>query len=257
MTAIPGRGASPREETAAPLSAARPEVNGDTVLQSEVLEDLSDAVNYQRWLADLVRPYLGDEPLEIGSGIGDYAALWLTSVRHFTATEADPQRLLALKDRFGNEPKVTVRELMLPAPAAASHSCVVALNVWEHIDDHVGALRSAADLLRPGGVVALIVPAFEVGMSKFDREIGHVRRYTKATMAAAFEQAGLPLEELRYVNPVGLLSWIVMCRLLRQRPKNGLLLRAYDRNVIPLLRKAEQGRRPPFGQSVFVVGRKP
>ena len=232
-------------------------VNGDTVLQSGVLEDLSDAVNYQRWLADLVRPYLGDEPLEIGSGIGDYTALWLPSVRHFTATEADPQRLQTLQERFAGEPKVTVRELLLPAPEKASHSSVVALNVWEHIDDHVGALRSAAELLRPGGTIVLIVPAFEIGMSKFDREIGHVRRYTKATMAGAFEAADIPLEQLRYVNPVGLLSWIVMCRLLRQRPKNGLMLRTYDRNVIPLLRKAEQGRTPPFGQSVFAVGRKP
>lgn len=232
-------------------------VNGDTVLQSEVLEDLSDAVNYQRWLADLVRPHLGDEPLEIGSGIGDYAALWMPGVRHFTATEADPQRLGALKARFDGEPKVTVRHLTLPAPEKASHSSVVALNVWEHIDDHVGALRSAADLLRPGGAVVLIAPAFEFAMSRFDREIGHVRRYTTGSMAAVFEQAGFTIEELRYVNPVGLLSWFVMCRLLRQRPKNGFMLRAYDRGVVPLLRRAEQGRRPPFGQSVFVVGRRP
>jgi len=52
---------------------------------------------------------------------------------------------------------------------------------------------------------------------------------------------------------VGLLSWFVMCKILRQRPKNGALLRAYDRMVIPVLRRAEQGRRPKFGQSVFVV----
>jgi hypothetical protein len=45
----------------------------------------------------------------------------------------------------------------------------------------------------------------------------------------------------------------VVCRLLRQRPKNGPLLRAYDRVVVPVLKRAEQGRRPRFGQSVFVV----
>jgi hypothetical protein len=94
-------------------------------------------------------------------------------------------------------------------------------------------------------------------MSRFDREIGHVRRYTTGTMRAALTEAGLEIDELRYVNPVGLLSWVVMCRLLRQRPKNGPLLRAYDRFVVPTLRRAEQGRRPPFGQSVFAVARKP
>lgn len=232
-------------------------VNGDSALQSSVLEDLSDAVNYQRWLADLVRPYLGDDPLEIGSGIGDYAALWLPYVRHFTATEADQQRLLALKARFAEEPKVTVSELLLPAPERASHSCVVALNVWEHIDDHVGALRSAANLLRPDGRIVLVVPAFEAAMSRFDREIGHVRRYTTASMADALKSADLKIEQLRYVNPVGLISWYVVCRLLRQRPRNGAMLRAYDRLVVPVLRRAEQGRKPPFGQSVLAVAAKP
>jgi hypothetical protein len=229
---------------------------GDTLLQSSILEDLSDAVNYQQWLADLVRPYLGDEPLEIGSGIGDYAALWLPDVQHFTATEGDEQRLLGLKSRFDGEPKVTVRELLLPTGETGSHSAIVALNVWEHIDDHVGALISAKQLLRPGGAVALVVPAFEAAMSRFDREIGHVRRYTTAGMAEALTAAGLEIEELRYVNPVGLISWMVVCKLLRQRPKNGLMLRAYDRMVIPVLRKAERGRKPPFGQSVFAVARK-
>lgn len=231
-------------------------INGDTLLQSAVLEDLSDAVNYQRWLADLIRPYLGDEPLEIGSGIGDYAALWLPDVRHLTCTEGDEQRLLVLKNRFADEPKVTSRELLLPTEETGSHSSVVALNVWEHIDDHVGALVSAKRLLRPGGAVALVVPAFEVAMSRFDREIGHVRRYTTGLMAQALREAELEIEELRYINPVGLISWIVLCKLLRQRPKNGPLLRAYDRRIIPVLRKAERGRKPPFGQSVFAVARK-
>lgn len=231
-------------------------INGDTLLQSAVLEDLSDAVNYQRWLADLIRPYLGETPLEIGSGIGDYAALWLPDVQHLTATEGDEQRLLALKQRFAGESKVTTRELLLPTDETGEHSAIVALNVWEHIDDHVGALVSAKRLLRTGGAVALIVPAFEAAMSRFDREIGHVRRYTTGSMAEAMTAAGLEIEELRYVNPVGLISWMVMCKLLRQRPKNGLMLRTYDRMVVPALRKAERGRKPPFGQSVFVVARK-
>ncbi len=233
------------------------QVLGDTNLQSAVLEDLSDAVNYQRWLADLVRPHLGADPLEIGSGLGDYAALWLPDVEHFTATEGDESRLVALKERFASEPKVSVRELLLPTQSKAQHSAIVALNVWEHIEAQVEALKSAGDLLAPGGKVVLIVPAFELAMSRFDREIGHVRRYTTGTMRAALTEAGLEIDELRYVNPVGLLSWVVMCLLLRQRPKNGPLLRAYDRFVVPTLRRAEQGRRPPFGQSVFAVARKP
>lgn len=232
-----------------------PQINGDSELQTAVLEELSDAVNYRHWLADLVRPYLGDDPLEIGSGLGAYVAEWLPGVPKFTATEPDEQRLLALKNQFVDEPEVAVRELHMPTDERGEHSCVVALNVLEHIDDDVNALRSAARLLRPGGAVVLVVPAFPSAMSEFDRLIGHVRRYTTDTLGTALTEAGLRVERLQYINPMGLIGWYVLCRLLRRHPANGPVLRVYDRMVIPVLRWAERGRRPPFGQSVFTVAR--
>jgi hypothetical protein len=228
-------------------------ITGDSQLQTAVLEDLSDAVNYRRWLADLVRPHLGDHPLEIGSGLGSYVAEWLADVARFTATEPDQQRLVALQKRFVDESRVIVRELHMPTDERAGHSCVVALNVLEHIEDDVRALRSAAGLLRPGGAVVLIVPAFPSAMSRFDRQIGHFRRYTRASLGDVLTAAGLRVDELRYVNPMGLLGWYVLCRGLRRRPSNGAALRAYDRIAVPALRRAEGRRRPPFGQSVFAV----
>jgi hypothetical protein len=229
---------------------------GDSQLQSCVLEDLSDAVNYRRWLADLARPYLGDHPLEVGSGLGLYISEWLSTVPRFTGSEADDDRLAQLSARFQAESRVTVRRLLLPSDEDGEHSAVVALNVLEHISDHVGALQSMARLIRPDGAIVLIVPAFEFAMSRFDRAIGHQRRYTVPSMAEAVGAAGLHAERIQYVNPVGLLGWYAVCRVMRMRPRNGPILRGYDRLVVPWLRRAEEGRRVPFGQSVFAVIRK-
>src|SRR5690606_4833660 len=91
------------------------DVSGDTRLQSTVLESLSSAVRYRRWLADLARPYLGEHPIEIGSGNGDYAAEWVTPADHqpaivsFTATEADEGRVAALARRFADHPVIRTR----------------------------------------------------------------------------------------------------------------------------------------------------
>lgn len=230
-----------------------PDVTGDTQLQSETLEDLSDAHNYRRWLADLARPHLGEHPLEIGSGTGDYAAEWLADVASFTATEADASRLGGLTARFADHPKVRVRGLGLPTEETGDHSAVVALNVLEHIPDDVAAAASMGRLLRPGGRVVLIVPAFPSAMSRFDLAIGHQRRYTLRTMAATLSAAKLTITELRYVNPLGLLSWYVVVRALGMAPRNGPLLKVYDRAVVPVLRRVEGRRCPPFGQSVFAV----
>lgn len=228
---------------------------GSSELQSEVLEDLASAVNYIDWYADLARPWLGPDPLEVGSGHGNYAAAWAAGGQRITTSEADPGRLALLRERFAAEPLVGVRELLVPIEETGSYSAVVAFNVLEHIEDDVAALVTFRRLLRPGGHVVLVVPAFPVAMSDFDREIGHHRRYTRTSMERSLRAAGLDPVLVRYQNSVGLLGWIVLMRLLRQRPSEGLALRVFDSVVVPGLRRLEGRVQLPIGQSVFAVGR--
>ena len=83
-----------------------PKVSGDSGLQSFTLESLTSAVNYHRWVTDLIAPYLGDDPLEIGSGLGDYARTWLDDgLAKVTVSDLDPHRLQLLRERFLEEPR--------------------------------------------------------------------------------------------------------------------------------------------------------
>lgn len=226
--------------------------SGDQGVQGQVLEDLRQAVNYRQWLASLAVPWLGSNPIEIGSGVGDYAAEWSPSVTEFTASEAEPARLAALRVRFADDPRVLVRELQAPIVQEADYSSVVAYNVLEHIADDVAALRGFAQLLAPGGHVILLVPAFPFAMSRFDREIGHFRRYRRRGLAEALNAAGLQVLRLHYVNAVGLFAWTVGMRLLGLRPRAGRTLAAWDATV-PAFRALENLAPPPFGQSLFAV----
>lgn len=232
-------------------------VEGDTRLQSSVLEDLSTAVNHRRWMSSLVLPLLrAGRVLEVGSGTGDYAAEWADRGVRITASEADPDRLALLQQRFRDDPRVDVLPLAVPIGIDADYDAVVLYNVLEHIPDDVAALHDLRRLVRPGGRVVLLVPAFELAMSDFDRAIGHQRRYRRAGLRAALEQAGWQVEVCRYVNPVGLLAWVVIMRLLRRRPVDGPLLRLWDRAVVPVLRRLDRWFPAPFGQSVLAVGRR-
>lgn len=233
------------------------EIAGDQQVQSEVLEGLATAVNHRRWFVELATPYLGDDPIEIGSGLGDYAVEWAAHAPRFTATEADPERLVRLKERLNEHPGVSVRELLLPCEDRGQHSAAVSYNVLEHIDDHVGALRSISRLVRPGGAVVLIVPAFMFAMSPVDIATGHVRRYTKKTMRAALEEAGLQVERLHYANALGLIGYYAATSVFKLTPKEGSMVKIYDRFVLPATKAAESVVKPPFGQSVFAVARVP
>lgn len=229
-----------------------PPVAGDSALQSAVLESLSGAVNYREWLASLVLPWLGEDPIEVGSGIGDYAATWAKLGYPILATEADPGRLAHLQQRFADDPRVRVEHLHAPITKTARHSAVVAYNVLEHIADDVAALRAFGGLVAGGGYVIVLVPAFPIAMSRFDREIGHYRRYRRAGLTDAMTAAGLAVVHMQYVNPVGLMAWIAGMRMLRRRPTPGFGLRVYDQ-MVPVLRRLELRRRPVFGQSLFAV----
>lgn len=229
----------------------------ETELQSEVLEDLREAHHYRRWLVRLVSPYLGDDPIELGSGIGDYAAELAVGRRRFTATEPDPGRFAVLAQRFAGHESIRAEHAGLPAERPADHTAAVMLNVLEHIADDVAALRSVADLVRPGGAVVVFVPAFNGAMSRFDRMIGHHRRYTKRTLTAALTAAGLPVERIQYVNSIGLISWFLLMRCARRIPRDGWALRCYDATVIRAVAWLERFAAPPFGQSVLAVARVP
>jgi Methyltransferase domain len=215
------------------------------------------AKNHRKWFVAFATPYLGDNPIEVSAGLGDYAAEWLVHAPRMTLTEADPSRLVALKERFAADSGVTVRELVMPSADTGQHTAAVSYNVLEHIEDDIGALRTMRSLVRPGGYVIIVVPAFPFAMSSVDVITGHVRRYTRKSMREAMTKAGLEIEKLHYANSLGLIGYYVSTSLLRQVPGPGPMVRFYDTFVAPVTRLAERVVRPPFGQSVVAVARRP
>ncbi len=242
-------------EPGAPIADSE-QLRGDRHTQHAVLEALAECANHRRWFAAFAEPYLGDHPIEIGSGFGDYAKEWIPLVEKFTATEADPALLPGLQAEMTRYSHVIVRQMLLPTAERADHSCLVSYNVLEHIDDHVGALQSMARLVRPDGYIVLVCPAFPFAMSPVDIATGHVRRYTKRSMRRAMTDAGLEVVQVRYANSLGLICYYAFTSVLKRQPKIGGTISFYDRLIVPVVRLFERlVGRPPFGQSVFAVAR--
>jgi SAM-dependent methyltransferase len=221
-----------------------------------VLEILENARNYNQWITSLILPHLGDDPVELGSGLGYQTELLLAAgLRRATVSELTSEATRALRERFDGDDRVSCSLIDFVAPPDGEYSAAYAVNVLEHVPNDVAALAGAARLVRQGGRVVVFVPAFPIAMSTFDRELGHYRRYTRGTLRNAFSAAGLQPEVVRYVNAPGLPVWIVWMRLLGKRPSDRLALRAWDRFVVPVARAVEGRVSPPFGQSILGVAR--
>ena len=222
------------------------------------LEDLGAAVRYRRYLFDLIEPHLGDSVLEVGAGLGDFA-VQLTGRKRLVVTDSDPFCLRSLRDRLGNRPEVEVQALDLLGEVKVDPpvDSVVAINVLEHIEADVRAVKAMGSMVVPGGNVVVFVPGYPSLYGEFDRAVGHVRRYTPAALRQAVEAAGLQVTVLKPVNLLGGLAWWAAVRVGGQARPTSTLVKLYDRFIVPLVRASERRFEPRFGQSVICVGRVP
>jgi SAM-dependent methyltransferase len=218
-----------------------------------------EARNYRKYEYDTVAPHVGKSMLEVGSGLGDFSAQFLPLLERLVVSDNDPYCIDQLAKRYEGDSAVEVLELDLPGeiPLARPVDTVVAMNVLEHITDDVGALRSLANVVTPGGRMVLWVPGYPQLYGDFDRKVGHVRRYTPATLRASVEAAGLSVEMLKPINMLGGIAWWVAVKRAKVGYPNPKIVKMYDRLVVPVTRFIERLVRPPFGQTVLCVARVP
>src|SRR3954470_12291602 len=218
------------------------------------------APRYRKWQIDLVRPYCGRNVPELGRGIGHCAAkLEALGLDRLVLADSEEYALEHLRRRFSGSENVEVVQLEVPGPVDIGDpvDTIVAMNVIEHIDDDVGALRDLATALVPGGRVVIWVPGYPQLYGEFDRKVGRVRRRTPKTLREHVGRAGLDVEVCRPLNLLGGIAWWIAVRRGGVGYPKPRLVWLYDNIGIPVTRLLERAIRPPFGQTVFCVASKP
>ena len=161
----------------------------------------------------------------------------------------------------------------LPFPDA-TFDRIIAAEVMEHIPDDERAAGELARVLKPGGTVAITVPAWlpEVVCWKLSSayhapevEGGHVRIYTEAELRRKLAATGLEPLGSHQVHALHTPYWWLRCAVGPQRPvEDHPLTRAYHRLLVwdmvdqPLAtRVAEKLLQPVLGKSLVLYARKP
>jgi SAM-dependent methyltransferase len=122
------------------------------------------------------------------------------------------RRCLEALDRPGRA--LIEADLNRPLPGGIEpYDAVLALDVIEHLDDDRAAVERLGDLVRPGGVLVVSVPALPDLFTEFDAIQGHRRRYLPETLRRAFADTVLHVEEVFWWG-----QWLVPM-LRRQRRK--------------------------------------
>lgn len=226
------------------------------------LDVIRSSHQYNRWICSLLEPHLSGVVLDVGSGLGSIASLFVgPQVQEVILSECDKDLFSKLSKQQFPLKKFRTLALDISQDDAIESlngdriDTITCINVLEHIEDDIGALRNMRQMLKPQGKVVILVPALIGIYGTLDAIHGHLRRYTYKTLKSRMQLAGFGVETWRYMNILGVLTWFLAGRVLKQKQFSQKSCGYLDK-IVPLLRRAEQGLRLPFGQSLLMVGRK-
>ncbi len=232
---------------------------------TEELTNLTEARRFVRWIADELAPFLGDEVLEVGAGFGAIASELASRGHRVTAIEPADNVFPELARRLADEARAGSR---VEALQVASHELlaevgpgrfdsVVYVSVLEHVLDDVAELRIAAQLLRPGGTLALFVPAMPALYGSLDFKSGHYRRYDRAMLERVIAEAGLELVDVKHLDLAGVVPYFLMYRVLDVQRLGAGSSAVFDRVIVPVSRSLQRlVARPACGKNLVAVARR-
>lgn len=139
--------------------------------------------------------------LDIGAAGGGNTRVLRAHGWRAVALEFAPTAAQVARERGIDVVRGDARELPV---RTGSVDLVTAFDILEHIEQDYLAAAEVTRVLRPGGTALIAVPADMALWSAHDEAVGHVRRYTRATLSDVVVKGGLVVERMW--------SWNVLLR---------------------------------------------
>jgi SAM-dependent methyltransferase len=227
---------------------------------AEILDAFSVAPRFNRWMADTIRPHVRSRVLEIGAGMGNLTRQLARGRERYIAGDIDVEHLARLETRMRHYLNVEacVCDLSKSAdfvPLKDAVDTVICLNVLEHIEDDLGALRNIYSALSPAGRAIVLVPCGQEIYGQLDVILGHFRRYSTSQLRNRFEQTGFVVEQIIEFNRISRPGWFITGKLMKRSRISRFQLKVFDR-LVWLWRRIDR-LIPWKSTSLIVIAAKP
>jgi glycosyltransferase involved in cell wall biosynthesis len=226
---------------------------------SYTLHILRFAKNFNKWTAELIKPFVGQRVLEIGAGIGNLSSQLLPRDYYLISDINDGY----LKYHFHQKhfyPFVDIKRIDVLcendfSKVESFFDTIIASNVIEHVEDDRQAMLNIRKALRPEGKAIILVPCGPYLFSDLDRNVGHKRRYTENSVRFLIEEAGFIVEKIQQYNKLGRIGWFINGNILKKSTLSPFQIRLYNL-MIPLLRHIDH-LLPWRGLTLIIIAKVP
>lgn len=216
------------------------------------------AVNWKKYYAGILAPYIKGDVLEVGGGIGATArTLFNPEVKSWTSVEPDADLVAIMRDSFAKEPlplePTLVTGTIDDVSADEKYDAVIYIDVLEHIEDDRAEVRRARGRLKKGGYLVILCPAHQWLFTPFDEAIGHFRRYSRKSMEAVAPEEGLLGERLIYLDSAGMLASMGNRLFLKASMPTIEQIKLWDSKLVPVSRWLDRCLFHRVGKSVVGI----
>ena len=140
------------------------------------LERFNKANLWIKYIIFKIMRFLKDDVLEVGAGLGSFTRGYMKNFHSITLTDTDDDNLNLLKKNFLHNQNINIIKSSIK-DIEKKFNTIIYFNVLEHIKDDISEIKSALEKLNRGGHLIILVPAHQKMYSKFDKAIGHYKRY--------------------------------------------------------------------------------
>ena len=227
----------------------------------DILNSISFAPKFNKWMYETIKPFCKGSILEIGSGIGNISQHFIKDNYSISITDIRDNYIEILKKNFHESAK-DIFSMNIADPNFDSKyeklfgtfDTVFALNVVEHVKDDVLAIKNIKKLLSTKGKMIILVPAYSWMYNSFDTVLEHYRRYTSKKLRKVMEPH-VSIVHDQYFNLFGMAGWFVSGKILKKKTITRSQMELYD-SLIIIAKSLDKIVFNKIGLSIICVGEK-
>lgn len=182
--------------------------------QNNLTENLNNwdyISNYSTWMYHKYEKYVGKRVFDVGAGMGRMVRYYIDKCEMVVATDIFQNQVDYMNERFESYSnfKAEMCDIMTDDLSGyrEKFDTVICINVLEHLEDDLQAVKNMKDMICEGGHVILFVPAFQKLYCQLDKNVSHYRRYDRGVLKKLAAECDMEVVKNGYFNALGIIPY--------------------------------------------------